>query len=149
MEGDEEEILQMGCDGYLRKPVTKKALINELARFLEHDESEIEEQDDNETEKECIDDDPAKIKEHMPELLGELKLSIGSALETGSMDDAMEVSERMKSFGEECGLGTIAEWGAKLKDLVESFEIEGMMSHMKDYDRLVSRLQAFAEGEGE
>ncbi|MEM9954808.1 MAG: response regulator [Chloroflexota bacterium] len=38
MYGDEEKYLAAGCDGYIAKPVSRSTLINEIERFLSHED---------------------------------------------------------------------------------------------------------------
>lgn len=149
MEGDREKIIEMGCNGYLRKPVNRDSLLIELGKFLPHDEGEIlSDHGTGPDTGEAFTDDPEIITKHLPSLIGELKLRVGSALETGSMDDAMELADDLIKFGSENQLQTVGEWGARLMELVDGFDIEGMIDHMNGYDIYISRLQAHAVGEG-
>ncbi|MEA3558370.1 MAG: PAS domain S-box protein [Candidatus Thermoplasmatota archaeon] len=149
MEGDKEKILRLGCDGYLRKPVDRSSLLKELARFLPHNEVKIEEEiDEKMLEKESIHDDPEVIRNVMPTLMGEMKAQIGSALETGSIDDAMDLAEHIMKFSEKHGVNSLGRWGAELHDLVDGFDIESMIRHMNGFEMFISKLKAHAALEG-
>ena len=96
-----------------------------------------------------IEDDSELIKRLLPVLMGDLKLKVVSALETGSMDDAMDLAEELIQFSQNNNTISVGNWAVKLKELVDGFDIEGMLKHMTEYEKFILMLRDHAAEGGE
>ncbi len=111
---DEENILKI-CDGYIRKPIAKKDLIDELIRFLPHQLHETIQADEIEEEH------PIIINGLVLEKLDRLK----SFTQMGSYEKLEETLLEIESQYSE-----IKPLGDKIRQLAYDFNADGIIEYI-------------------
>ncbi len=120
-------------DGYLKKPVSKDALIAQLMRFLEY-------QVEGDAETAHIPAPGALSAEtaaRLPELLKKLKGNISIEWKRISnillLDEAEDFARRMKVLGEQYEVNVLSEWGDKLFKEIQDFDMEHIPSTLEQF----------------
>ncbi len=122
MEVDAEEIKAI-CDGYLRKPVSKVALVAELARFLKHSIEGPSSEDLRPTQEEWQEAwspetlDP-KTLERFPDLIRILESRRDtwvSLRETLTINEIEDFAIQMEKTGADFGYPPLKAWGRQLR----------------------------------
>ncbi|MCG8572502.1 MAG: response regulator [Spirochaetes bacterium] len=114
---DKEKIVTL-CDGYLRKPVSKKQIIEELKKYLKH-KTEQKEPAGQVLIKEVLDITEIKTKiEHLPPILVE---EIVKAIKIGKI---ASLKELMKSVKQKDDL-----LGDNLIDYVDNFDLDTLRNY--------------------
>ncbi len=119
-------------DGYLRKPVQKRTLVNELLKFLPY----IAEKDDSAVEndvKETVSiDDISNISQ---EILDEIKSLFDQRIDTLSdsmiVTDLSVLADDLKKFGQQRGITYIISKAEELEEYIDSFNFEMIQKTLK------------------
>jgi PAS domain S-box-containing protein len=143
-----------GCEGYLRKPVSKAELITELMRFLPYSTKKpIYEEKGPPGEKEK----PPKGKETIgidsltPEIIaklsGELTDNWKKINDTFIIEEIEEFADTIRVFAEKNKLDILSGWGERLLEQVKYFDMEKMPETLKQFPILVKKIEDFAKRE--
>jgi PAS domain S-box-containing protein len=155
MKQQEEAEREAGCDGYLRKPVSKAELLTELMRFLPYSTKKPmaeetmprEENDKSPVGRETIGIDSLtpEIKAKLPELLtildGELTDNWKHINDTFIIEDIEEFANTVRVFGEKYKLDILSGWGEQLLDQVKCFDMEKMPETLKQFPILIKKIE--------
>ena len=150
-----------GCDGYLRKPISKTELVTELMRFLPYSTKKpMDEGKGPPGEKEKspvgkktigIDSLTPEIKAKLPGLLtklnGELMDHWKKINDTFIIEDIEEFANTIRVFGEENKLDILSGWGGQLLDQVRYFDMEKMPDTLKQFPILIKKIEDIAKKE--
>ena len=158
MEVDAEEIKAI-CDGYLRKPVSKVALVAELARFLKHSIEGPSSEDPRPTQEEGQEAwspetlDP-KTLERFPDLIRILESRRDtwvSLRETLTINEIEDFAIQMEKTGADFGYPPLKTWGRQLRSQSGMFDMDAMSKTLEDYPELIENIRSLnslvAEGE--
>jgi signal transduction histidine kinase len=155
MKDHEKIAIEAGCDGYLRKPVSKAELFSELMRFLPYTNPEKE---SPRTGKEGKEDTPGP-KEKGPAaqpLTSEKKaelLELLGILEDESMKDWQKINQTffvdeieafartVRGWGEKYDVDILSNWGEQLMDQVESFDMDKIPGTLNAFPELVKEIK--------
>ena len=147
MKESENNILQSGCDGYLKKPVRKKELIQEMMRFIAYTSAEsADELTDKPTqpEKEVIEIAP-DIVERLPELLQTFESEYIPEWENVQkqfiIDEIEAFSEKMKQTGEDYGITALVAWGEDLNQQAQQFDMAKIPGTLKRFPGIVEQIR--------
>ncbi len=140
MPGDASRIEDAGFDGFLQKPVSRHVLMQELARFLDH-ELNLEEEELDE------DDEPVLYtitnRYQRRRLAKDLQANFAEDWEgmrgSGDPEQLAEFAQRLVEWGKRYRVLEVVEYGRELLGDIESF----------DLDSVHDRLEAFPELLGE
>lgn len=121
--------LSEAFDGILEKPINRSALIHTLSKFLPS----------------VVAEDAPKISvplsasgtgsiEKIIESLRNLSSKAASALSSGDLEDAIALGKEIESLGDEADSEVIAEFGRKLLQSAEVFDIESVEGMLKGYN---------------
>ncbi|MES2761374.1 MAG: tetratricopeptide repeat protein [Bacteroidota bacterium] len=113
------------CDDYLRKPISKKDLINKLAKFLSGDSQKGMEADDSLSDK---------AKNELRTLFMEQWEQI---LILSSIDDILVFSKSLLIYGKTNNLTSIIHYANQLAFHVDNFEIEEMNLLFKEFKNMI------------
>ncbi|MCP4130269.1 MAG: response regulator [bacterium] len=150
MTGDEDLSMEAGCNGFLRKPVSRGELVSELARFLPHSKKERAAVSKESGNGSVISFVPGSLspemKSRLPRLLerletefmGNWELVKKTMIFSGILDFAAEVME----LGEEFRLEPLAEWGKKLREAAQGFDVERVRVRLGSFPGLVAAVRA-------
>jgi PAS domain S-box-containing protein len=155
MKQQEQAEREAGCDGYLRKPVSKTELITELMRFLPYSTKKPmdeeprpwEEKEKSPVERETIGIDsltPA-VKAKLPVLLtklsGELTDNWKKINDTFIIEEIEEFANTIRVFGEKYKLDILSGWGERLLGQVKCFDMEKMPETLKQFPILIKKIE--------
>jgi PAS domain S-box-containing protein len=160
MKHDQTQIGRI-CDGYLRKPVAKAALITELARFLPYSlvnpataESEPSPVEEEAASPETLSRvprlrsgqaSPRELK-NLPEFIQILQERLKARWQ--SLKASARVAEveafgiEMQALGEEYGYPPLSAWGERLSMQASLFELEALPKTLEEFPLIVERLQS-------
>ncbi|MCP4134065.1 MAG: response regulator [bacterium] len=142
----EHRIIELGCNGYLRKPVSKKEFFSELIRFLPYsiDGSEVK-QDAREEKALPMEALSPEISARIPELLNILKSGITLSWERLNkgliINDAEDFAKKIIGLGEEYQVNMLIQWGSELKEQVEVFDMEKIPKTLASFPAIVEKVE--------
>ena len=138
MENQFKQSSRENFDAYLRKPVLKAELINELQNFLTFDEvvkGEAKQQALilNDAELECL---PTAL-EKLTALIKQCKV----ALESNNMSINEQFVNAVIEVTNECPISIMLEYAEQLNDAIQSFDIASIKTCLNDYPNIIERLE--------
>ncbi len=139
MKEDEKRIRDAGCDGYLRKPVSKAELLSELMRFLPHTTEETVP-----VQEELPDIITPEVRARLPELLHTLNDEFmadweriqGSAI----ISEIERFAKEIRELGQEYDLNSLANWGDDLFKQANSFDMDRLPGTLDHFPALVDEI---------
>ncbi|MDM8525845.1 transporter substrate-binding domain-containing protein [Desulfococcaceae bacterium HSG8] len=153
MKGAAQEIISL-CNGYLRKPVNRKSLVSELAKFLKHSVEEPEAQpipipipensEPSPDEPESYIPDP-ETQEGLPELLqlledkSELWEELSDIL---TINDVEDFGYHMAELGGRYNYKPLADWGDRLRSEAAMFDIELLPGTLERFPEIIRQIRA-------
>ncbi len=146
---DEDRFDKIGCNGLLKKPITKSCLFKELNRFLSHSSEAIDCIEIGTTHNtQIIETIKPEIRENLPELLSILEKELMTTWDRVSkaffVDEIETFAEQVKELGLQFQLDMLSEWGQKLLKQVYSFDMEKLPETLKHYPELVKKINALS-----
>ncbi len=138
MDNQFEQLKKDSFDGYLRKPVLKAELINELCKFLSFDE--VEEKDRNQQEIVLSD---AELK-YLPDALKMLKKLTEKckyASKINSMSINKEFSEAVMDVAKLHPISSINYYAEQLSNAIDCFEIAAIERFLNGFPQLIKQLE--------
>ncbi len=146
----EQEVLQMGCDGYLRKPVNRTELLMETMAFLPYtNNAEIaaaEAEPDFMEHSDAISADTSAYSgDNLQKLLelmeGDLMENWHQINHTFFVDEIEYFASTVKELGDKYNMLPLRDWGQQLMEQVKSFDMEKIPGTLKGYPSLVEILK--------
>ncbi|MCP4219835.1 MAG: response regulator [bacterium] len=150
MKEDQLEMEHVCYDGYLRKPVNRTELIDQMKRFLHFTRVEMDVptgDSDMADQGGGRDIAPsAPIMERLPELLSILKHEMSEefiTLQKRFIIDEIEIfGRRVKELGDEFELPLLSHWGDTVAQLLKSFDMEALPKILNDFPQMVLEIEA-------
>ena len=152
MKGQEQKVKKAGCDGFLKKPISKKKLIIEMIRFLPYKtvEEQKVEKPGQKREKETIFDLESfdeETKVELRQLLDTLqKLLTGEwdiIKDTFILDEIEAFSQKIKELGVAYRADILTRWGEKLLKEIQDFDLVNARKTLAGYPGLIEKISAF------
>jgi len=147
---DEMQIL---CDGYLRKPVSKMDLVTELTRYLKHTMAETPASEVDippwavEAEAWSSDADTVARLTELGEKL-EAEESAWESLRRAPIVDAVSgFGHRMRELGEAYGYPPLSAWGEELARQAQMFDVEAMLRTLAAFPEVVEAIRSITHQE--
>ncbi|MCP4137794.1 MAG: transporter substrate-binding domain-containing protein [bacterium] len=142
IKSSEEEIRELGADGYLRKPVSKKRLLLELMRFLPHSSDKGGKAPEPEISSLPITED---LLQKLPEIItileGELKSRWEYLTKTLIINNIISFAEEIIALGEENQCDIVSRWGTKLFEEAEHFDMEKLPQTLGSFPEMIKSLK--------
>jgi PAS domain S-box-containing protein len=149
MKGQEDEIKQNHCDGFLRKPVNRIELIAQLMRFLPHGtvrKTKKTIETDEKKEQEII---TRETQSKLPRLLQILENQFTGDWKRISdvfiLDDVETFAEGIINLGNQYHLSLLSQWGDKLLKEIRNYDMENGPVTLAYFPELVKKINALAE----
>ncbi len=143
LKGEEKTINDIGCNGLLRKPVTRKQLIEQLKGFLSYTVSKDEISGDDVSPEDVSISDESKVR--MPELLKILENDIFKKFEklkkTFVIDEIEDFAVNLKELGKAYGINILSNFGDRLSENVKSFDVEQIQKILDDFPEMIEKLK--------
>jgi signal transduction histidine kinase/CheY-like chemotaxis protein/membrane-bound lytic murein transglycosylase MltF len=117
-------------DGYLRKPVSKKALLKEVSKFLSFKSSS---NSTSRTDKVSVDNIQSLISfvESVKENIEELYIE---AIQTNDINKIENFASKLKEISSEYKINYIIKYSEELLEKVDSFDIDGISLMLEKYE---------------
>jgi CheY-like chemotaxis protein/nitrogen-specific signal transduction histidine kinase len=155
IEEDEIKCRKAGCDGYLKKPMTRNELISELKRFLPYTtEESVPVQSANETVSDQFIEEPdvltQAVKDALPELLCILEddcMVSFKKIQTSYIISEIETfAQKAGELGKKYNLDILANWGDDLLKQVKSLDIDRLPGTLNHFPVLVGKIAGLSRG---
>ncbi|MCP5107857.1 MAG: response regulator [bacterium] len=152
MKEQEHVIMEVGCDGYLKKPVNRGRLWKELMRFLPHSSQKKEPAAKEEIHPPLPSMPPLTpgMKVKLPRLLarlkGELTLNWDRVKSTFFVDEMETFANAVKELGEEYQMELLSQWAVRLTDQVKRFDIGNISTTLDRFPAIIKEIEDFAKG---
>ena len=153
MKDDIEEIKSL-CDGYLKKPVSKDALVAELTRFMEHSVNKSVSYDSGPSqpgENLILKKEPkpykpdAETMKRIPELIQMLESEFMPQWDEINdmlvMDEVKQFADDLNRNGLDYGFTPVTEYGDRLADCVKIYDVEGVNKNLAEFPKIVEQIK--------
>ena len=140
------EVMAMNAlNGYLSKPVDRRQLLEQLAKFLPHRNASEPVAESKAQGKFTPAALPEKAKSRLPELIGLLDAEM-----TAHWDDLQKkrlvkdielFARRMTNLGEEFDILAVREYGERIIAAVEAFDVPRMKKNLNQFPALINDLK--------
>ncbi len=133
-----EQINRGDFDGYLRKPVLKVDLFNELSRFLPFDQVAVAEQNLDKNSE--FSDAEYKILPVVLDKLDDLSDQYQAIAEGNNLSEIKQFAEALIEINERYPLQLISDYAQQLIDQITVFDISAIKRSMHHYPKLIAQL---------
>ena len=138
MQNEHDKLKRENFDGYLRKPVLKSELFNELSQFLEY---EIIEDDEVISKKFTLSE---KAKLNMGTILNLISNDVmplyNKATKSNNISDAKVFNTQLQSIAQEYDVDILSEYTQELSNAIDVFDISKMQIMLKNLDEILQDL---------
>ncbi len=150
MKEDRDRIIQLGCNGYIQKPVSKQELLTELQKHLDGTVTEISSEMKKDTdseikrEKDILYDNTRKkdIEMMLARLKGEYYKDWEIIQKTFIMGKIQTFAEIILNDEIASQIHIISDWAKQIIYLVEHFDIEKLPAVLEQYPSLVNKIES-------
>ncbi len=142
MKSEEHKIRKIGCNSYLRKPVSKVKIISEMMNYIPFQKID-ELSEDIPTEKKASpvsDQHKKEIKKIYPHLAGEYKQRWKEVKSSFLFDEVETFAEDVKQLAETINSTLLIDWSNQLIDRSRSFDMEKLPALLDKYPKILSDL---------
>ncbi len=140
MKDDYERVKSENFDSYLRKPVLRTDLFATLARFLDH---QIIEQDNQQATKIEL---SATQQKQLPEVLKKLQQQTEqwqAIQQDNNISDIKKFAGDLVNIAEESNFEPLLVYANQLMEMIDVFDIEGIKGQLTRFSSLLEELQAY------
>jgi len=150
MKEQEEKVKKINCEGYMRKPIKKAELIQELAKHLDYTDkgSElIKEKEAAETKegKDIYRPLTKEAKKKIPELISILESDVKEKWEEVSktfiINNIEDFAKEIEELGRKYELGILLKWGEEISSQAESFDMDKLPKTLKYFTELIDEVK--------
>jgi PAS domain S-box-containing protein len=155
MRSEEKIIKNLNCEGYVRKPVSRAELINELEKYLEHDKQEklvrkTEKERDtaggNNAYSATYNLNKKTSKENiLPEdlyarLNGEIYQKLEKLKKEFIINDIEDFAKEIKDIGTKYKISSLIEWADKLQAEASGFDFDNLSITINNFNSVIANL---------
>jgi CheY-like chemotaxis protein len=150
MQREDQAARKMLADGYIKKPVTRAQFFQELKRFLPHTITrKVETQKYREAPDVTADKITPEIKARLPELLALLQIDLTRKYRkiktTFIINEIEDFSKEIIELGKKYSIDLLKDWGDKLFEEIQSFDMEKLPLTLDDFPGLVKEIASYNE----
>ena len=138
MKDDFERLKRDNFDAYLRKPVLKVDLFNELSKYLPFDKVTT---DENTREEKPLTDLELETLPILLEKLEKLTKQCKAVSDSNNIAEIKAFSDEVMKTAEEHPVSVITQFSEQLYNDVDSFEIGNIQRSLSDYPQLILQLR--------
>ncbi len=144
MKDEEERAALAGCDGYLKKPLQKRDLLEELKRHLPYRMDGREGPPPPSDEMESPQANPSPGRTHTPERLsgviealdGRFELQWERVRKRMVINEIRDFALEIRDLGVEAGITALNQWGEQLAEAAGRFDIDGIQRALAGFPDL-------------
>ena len=148
MPDDEVRMLKAGCDGYLRKPLSKQVLMKEIYKYLGKTlgtDVSCEEDDITDVIPTSINDMPEETRQNIPGVLvaleGELYTRWDAIRKTYVIGSIETFAKDVRCLAERYNLGYLVTWADILYKQARAFDMENLQGTLNQYPDLIDAMK--------
>jgi len=147
---DDMEQVQSLCDGFLKKPVSKGQVVQELCRFLSYSREEAEttamaeDTSESRSPEELDDGTRLKLPELADRLENELKETWEELRDTLMISETEEFASRMQALGNEYGYPPLITWGERLQEQASLFQLDALPGTVEQFPQLIEEMRSYS-----
>jgi signal transduction histidine kinase len=152
MKEHEQVVKEAGCDGYLKKPVSKAELFSELMRFLSYSipvkkspptgkDNALEPKEKGLTVESLTPEKKAKLLELLGILEDESMKDWKRINKTFFVDEIETFARSVRGWGEKYDLDILSHWGEQLMDQLESFDMEKIPGTLNTFPEVIKEIK--------
>lgn len=140
-EEKEEMRLREKFDGFVHKPVTKKLVLDEIAKFIKKEEKVKKPATKSDSFKEITKEQLTLLPQIIDELKTLKEQEWTKLLKRQPIKQVSAFAERIADIGNKYGLNRIESYGNNLLQSIEAFNIEKMRENLEEFPRLIESLE--------
>ncbi|WP_323127269.1 transporter substrate-binding domain-containing protein [Marinobacter sp. JSM 1782161] len=141
MPGDAYRIEEAGFDGFLQKPVSRQVLMEELARFLDHERRAPEQGEGDEPEDDMVLNDVTNryLRRRLKADLQRTFTEEWEGLRGGGDPEQLSAfAQRLQEWGKRYRVKEVVEYGRDLQADVDAFELDSLDDRLEAFPDLLS-----------
>lgn len=138
MPGDAGRIRETGFDGFLQKPVSRQVLLEELARFLDHERDDVAADDDgSDSEPPPPVTDAAErrlLRDRMDEAF---RQHWGEVRGSGDPEQLRVFASDLRTWAKQERVPEVIRYAETLLEDIEAFDLDGVHERLEQYPELL------------
>jgi len=152
MKSSEEEIKNIKCEGYVRKPISRSELFVELKKYLDFKSTSGKEKlsGDKKKKEDLADKTDMRAIEKLPQLIGRLEnetsIKYQKVKKGFIINDIEDFAEEMQNLGKEYSAAILSDWGRKLSEQAGNFDLENLISTFNEFGNILGKIKSFSKG---
>lgn len=145
MDTKKDVAMRSGCDGFLKKPISRKELLAELMKFLPYEINTEIKTYTQEFASFPVSTLSVVSRTRLPELLENMETTLikrwKSITNTFIIDEIESFSHEVEQLGREYGLNMLIDWAGRLYSDVQSFDRQRISVTLEDFPRLIAAVK--------
>ena len=139
----DQDLIHKLCYGYLPKPISSKALIEELMKYLKYTLEEVKEDLNPEVPLEKITKFSAEQKEKLHDFFDNNFAPLIHELgkNPGSYEHITELAQTFKAISEQFPQKDILKWNEKYQEDIDELDTEEIMKDIRGFEKFIKELQ--------
>ncbi len=140
-------IAESGCDGFLKKPISRIALLEEVRRFLPHSTSDPSSRKGALRKKEkayFVDVITPELRAVLPELVELLESSFvdkwNTVCQTFDFNEIVLLARQVEQVGKKYKLQVLKDWSTKLQEQAKAFDMERLPATLDYFLKIIEKL---------
>lgn len=144
MEEQLKKVENTGCSGYLIKPLSREKLISELMLFLPYSVTDDYKEEEKQSKDFEIEISGETLKK-LPELINILESEVYEQWENAKkkfiINEIEDFAKHIIEIGEEFKEAHLQEWGSRIKQYAESFDMEELPKTLENFPEILAKLK--------
>jgi len=139
------KIKEVGCDAFIRKPVSYKDLIHILKQFLPyHEDISLQQKvPSDKSDKEIV--IPDEIKSKLPQLIDQLKGDLLNewhmVKDSYTFIDIDAFGEKIARLGKDYCIAFLEKWGNQLSQQAKNYDMDNLSDTLSNYTELLQKIE--------
>lgn len=139
---EEKAIINSGCDGFLKKPVSLKSLLNEMKKFLKTElNTENVENVENLIEDKNKEDKQVSDLKISKEILNKYLEDWTQVKSSFVFDDIESFARKVMETGKQYKSADLINWSEKIISQTESFDMDNLPDTLADFQHIINQLK--------
>ena len=136
MSRESDKLKEYKFDGYLRKPILRKEIVNKFREFIHYTIDENEE-----TKITIIDDELVEGENFLTELNGTLHEQYKNSVEKHNLDDIMQFAKDLYKLAEHHHSSSVMSFSKEMEIAVKNFDISTIKNLLAKYEGMIKVIE--------
>ena len=151
MQGEKEIISLTGCNSFLKKPISKTQLLQEIKKYLPYQKG-VPAQKEKMVKEGFIPEKgiSRKITRVIPEIIHILNENFmeewQNISETKIVSEIKDFGDEVRKLGQTYQIDFISDWGDQVSHLADNFDLESLSSRLEKFPSLIRHLETLENG---